>query len=353
MSYNEAEVYNLIMRFKIPEPVSGGLFLTYKCSASCGHCMYACSPKWSADWISREDLHLILNGLTGKIQPSPYGPDHMSLNHGLHFTGGEPFLNFELLCDAVEMAEALGIPSTFVETNCYWASSNEVAREKLFLLKSKGLKGIMISVNPFYLEYVPFERTELASLVSREVFGRNVMVYQVEYYRKFKRHGIKGTLPFDEYLRLEWGEEFARTTEFFIMGRAAYTIGAYDLFPRYSANLLLDEPCRPPFLRNWHNHFDNYGNYVPGYCGGITLGDCRKLDRLLEVGIDPEEKPVLACLVRNDFQGLLKLAGELGYREDTEGYLSKCHLCVDIRRKLAERNDYRELEPKAFYSNLT
>ena len=43
-------------RVRVPRPISGGLLLTYKCSAACRHCMYACSPKWRADWISGEDL---------------------------------------------------------------------------------------------------------------------------------------------------------------------------------------------------------------------------------------------------------------------------------------------------------
>ncbi len=101
----------------------------------------------------------------------------MSLNHGLHFTGGEPFLNYPLLLKAVEMAEELGIPSTFVETNCFWCKNDDVTREKLTGLKKAGLKGILISVNPFYAEYVPFERTDRCIQVSQEVFGTNVMVY--------------------------------------------------------------------------------------------------------------------------------------------------------------------------------
>ncbi|GAK54773.1 hypothetical protein U27_01603 [Candidatus Vecturithrix granuli] len=64
--------------------------------------MYACSPKWEADWISEEHLHAMLSQLARYIEPSPYGPDSISLSHGLHFTGGEPGLNFELLCTAVE-----------------------------------------------------------------------------------------------------------------------------------------------------------------------------------------------------------------------------------------------------------
>ena len=107
-----------MQRIKIPEPMSGGLILSYKCNAECRHCMYAYSPKWDGE-ISNDDLEIILNQLAGIIKPSPYGVKFVSLNHGLHFTGGEPFLNYELLLKAVRLANRMNIPSTFVETNCY------------------------------------------------------------------------------------------------------------------------------------------------------------------------------------------------------------------------------------------
>jgi len=154
--------------------------LSYKCSAKCKHCMYVCSPKWKGDWIIKDKLEEGLPILARYIKPSPYGHENMSLNHGLHFSGGEPFLNFELLLKTVEIAEALRIPSTFVETNCSWCKDDTFTRYRLQLLKEKGLKGIMISVNPFY-----------------------------------------------------------PATSFFNI------------------------PCQPPILRNWHNHFDNYGNLMP------------------------------------------------------------------------------------------
>ena len=118
-------------------------------------------------------------GVSDYIQPSPYGKNYMSLNHGIHFTGGEPFLNFELLCLAVEMAESMNIPSTFVETNCFWATSDEIVREKLNILKNKGLKGILISVNPFFLEYIPFERTDRVINLSYEIMFSNLCEKQV------------------------------------------------------------------------------------------------------------------------------------------------------------------------------
>ena len=337
-------------RVKVPRPVSGGLLLSYKCSAACRHCMYACSPKWKADWITEKDLEEGLAELATTIQPSPWGARTMSLNHGLHFTGGEPFLNFELLLRAVEIADELSIPSTFVETNCSWCSDDETTREKLELLKNAGLGGILISVNPFYAEYVPFERTERCIRISEKVFGRNAMVYQLEYYRQFKQLGIQEKISLEDYLSLTGNGRLSERVELFLMGRAARQLRTF--YPKHPASRFFGEPCRPPFLRNWHNHFDNYGNLVPGYCGGISLGHWQDLDRLVEEGIDLEEHPVLSFLIAEDIQGLLGFARDFGYQESREGYLSKCDLCLDLRDHLVSEEGFAELNPKEFYEIL-
>ena len=104
-----------------------------------------------------------------------------------------------------------------------------------------------------------------------------------------------------------------------------------------------------PFLRPLHNHFANYGNYVPGFCTGVTLGDCRKLDELLTEGVDTVRFPVLGLLTEEDLEGLLALTRERGYQESAEGFYSKCHLCMDLRRHLALTGDYLELSPPEFY----
>ena len=335
---------------KIPLPLSGGLMLSYKCPAECRHCMYACSPQWSGDWITVDQLEQSLPRLAKEIMPSPSGPQSMSLNHGLHFSGGEPFLNFKLLLEAVEIAEALNIPSTFVETNCYWCKTEERTRERLELLKEKGLKGIMISVNPFYAEYVPFERTDRCIRISLEVFGQNVMVYQLEYYRQFKQLGITGRLSIDEYLKQAGEQSLTERVELFLMGRAADRLKS--MYPGYPAKRFLSAPCLPDFLRGWHNHFDNYGNFMPGYCGGISLGSWFELDRLVKEGIDLDNRPVLKYLINEDMQGLLNFAKDRGYQDLTEGYVSKCHLCLDIRKFLVSNGDYDELKPKEFYAQL-
>lgn len=94
---------------------------------------------------------------------------------------------------------------------------------------------------------------------------------------------------------------------------------------------------------------DNYGNFVPGYCGGLSLGDARDLPALYQ-GIALERRPVLKALL-TDLKDLYRLGLAYGYQE-REGYISKCHLCLDIRRHLVRRDEFPELQPATFYERL-
>jgi len=335
----------------VPEPVSGGIILSYKCNSECKHCMYACSPNWKDDWIDTKDLQEVLTQLAAKVNKRyPPGFKKIGINHGLHFTGGEPFLNFELLLTGVKMANELKIPATFVETNCSWCINDEVTGEKLMRLKNAGLHGILISINPFILEHVPFERTERAARISREVFEENVVIYQEFFYYQFKGLHLKGTLSFERYLQ-ETGTESLDYAELIPMGRAAYKLD--HLFRKHPAKEFFGEPCKEELTRPWHVHVDNYCNYMTGYCAGISLGDARKLDSICKEGVDLSEHPIIEALL-TDVRELYELAvKKFKYRELSGGYVSKCHLCVHIREHIVgQTSKFRELQPEQFYANL-
>ncbi len=340
-------------RISVPEPKSVGLILSYKCNARCAHCMYACSPEWESNLISTSQLERTLSALSEYIIPAPAGPESIGLNHGLHLTGGEPFLHFEKLLQATRLADEKDIPSIFVETNSFWAKEEGETGRKLKRLRQAGLDGIMISVNPFYLEYIPFENTKRAVRLGREVFGGNAIVYQKEYLREFERMGIQGTLDLEEYLE-DRRNNLSQRAEFFLSGRAPYEVPQYDVSGLHTrpAESWFDQPCRPPFLREWHNHVDNYGNYVPGYCGGLSLGDITDLDRLIKRGLDPEEYPILSYIAEGNFAGFYDLTRDYGYQEPVSGYYSKCHLCLDMRSFLNSKNNFEGLKPEEFYRNL-
>ncbi len=342
----------IMKKFLVPIPISGGLVLSYKCSCECKHCMYFGSPNWSNNWIDENNLGLILSQLSKMINHSPYGKENVSLNYGLHLTGGEPFFNYEILLKSVETAHKLYVPSLFVETNCYWCKNDEMTRKKLLELKKKGLNGILISVNPFILEYVPFERTERAIRISLDIFRENFMIYQPYYYVQFKELNIKGTLPIEEYLQLISIEDLKRRVELFKMGRAAYKL--QYLYSKYPLHSFLNENCEAELVRSWHCHFDNYGNFVPGYCGGLTWGDIRNLDYLCKEGIDLDEYPILNALIMGTLNDLFDFAVDnFDYQELADGYVSKCHVCFDIRRNIAlKTHKFKELKPREFYFHI-
>ena len=303
--------------------------------------------------ISSDRLSRTLSTLSEYIVPSPGGPNSIGLNHGLHLTGGEPFLHYGKLLEATRVAEELGIPSVFVETNSFWCSDDETTREKLEELRRAGLDGIMISVNPFYLEYVPLENAKRAVRIGREIFGKNAIVYQEEYLRKFDRMGVEGKLDLEDYVNRQGGS-LGGNVEFFLSGRAPYVVPQYEisnLEPR-SPEWWFGGSCSPPFRREWHNHVDNYGNYMPGYCGGLTFGDIEEVGSLISRGLDRNDYPILDLLVENDLGGLYELARDHGYRDSEPGYYSRCHLCLDLRAFLHDREEFSELKPDEFYRQI-
>jgi hypothetical protein len=335
---------------RVQKPFSGGILLSYRCSSECRHCMYACSPRWTGDWISEENLRKVLIQLSDRILPSPFGPDRIGVNYGLHFTGGEPFLSFDLLERAVRMGHDLHISSIFVETNSFWCVEDDITREKLIRLKHAGLHGILVSVNPFILEQVPFERTERAIRISREVFHGNLITYQEFFHSQFERLGIRGVLSFEEYIRRAGSRSLLENVELLPMGRAAYALS--HLYRKYPPQQFFAESCREELTRGWHVHVDNYCNYMTGYCGGISLGDARDVASICR-GIDLNERPILKALA-TDLKTLFELGVEaFNYKQRGEGYISKCHLCLDLRRRIAEETDeFQELGPREFYHHL-
>jgi hypothetical protein len=312
--------------------------------------MYACSPRWPSDWISEDDLRKVLIQLSNRILPSPFGADRIGVNYGLHFTGGEPFLNCDLLTKAVRIAHDLEIPSTFAETNGFWCVEDDGTREKLARLKDAGLHGILVSVNPFILEQVPFERTRRAIRIGQEIFHGNLMTYQEFFHHQFERLGIRGALSFEEYMRLAETDGLLENVELLPMGRAAYALS--HLYRKYPARQFFGESCREELTRGWHVHVDNYCNYMTGYCGGISLGDARDITSICR-GIDLNKHPILNALVA-DLKKLFELGvEEFNYKQLGEGYISKCHLCVDLRRHIAQETDeFQELRPREFYHHL-
>jgi len=340
-------------KLRIPKPVSAGVILSYKCTSECRHCMYACSHRWRDDWMSLELFEDVLDRFGQNIEAnSPRSG--VSMNQGLHFTGGEPFLNYDLLLKAIRLASDYGIHSSFVETNCFWCVDDDIVEERFIRLKNEGLGGVLISVNPFLLEFVPFERMERALKVGHRVFGEDMMAYHPNFYGDLKRLGITGRMKWEDYLAKADDEALSHIADpdvLLPMGRLAWRPN--PLYGRFHQERFFHEDCREELTRPWHVHVDNYGNYISGYCGGLSLGGHETWDEISREGIDLDERPVIGALALG-LGNLYKYAeGNYAYAPNKDGYISKCHLCLDIRKHLTDEGcELKELSPRQFYDLL-
>lgn len=324
-------------------PTDLGIILSYKCQCACKHCLYNCGPQW-ADWMSPETLEEALLATRAW--------DH---RFQVHFTGGEPFLNFPLLLAGVRLAAELSIPN-YVETNAGWCLKGDVVLEKLSALRDTGMDAILISCSPFHAEKVPLGRTLLAIEKAQQVFGQQkVIVYMPHCVAQIQQFSVEETVPLELYEERFGLERAGRMLwdgySIIPAGRSGYHLG--HLTRKRPAVAFKAENCSLEILHAHHSHFDPYGNYISWFCGGLTVGDWRQLSQLLGDFQARRYPPIIDLLIRSGPYALLDVAKrEYGYESPPEGYAGKCHLCVDVRKHLCEREDFQELQPRQFYEMI-
>lgn len=327
-------------------PTDLGIILSYQCQCACKHCLYNCGPRWK-DWMSSQTLREAL-------QATQAWRHHFQI----HLTGGEPFLNFPLLLEGVRIATELGIPC-YVETNAGWCRREEDVTDKFTALKEAGLSAILISCSPFHAEKIPPARTFLAIRKALEVFGRQrVMVYMTHCLEQvqFFDFDMEKTTPIERYVE-RFGLDRAGSLlwdgySIISGGRSGYALG--HLTRKQPAAAFRGQNCSLEIIHAHHSHFDLYGNYISWFCGGLTVGDWHDLPQVLDDFRERRFPPLVNILVRSGPFGLLELArAEYGYQERSESYAGKCHLCVDVRRRLYQRGQFAELRPGGFYEEST
>jgi hypothetical protein len=330
---------------KVPPFSSLGVILSYQCSNECRHCLYACSPAWE-DWITDDTLDRLVSEISRNSR----------FLEGVHFAGGEPFLRPDRLIRAVKAAASAGLPIDYVETNAFWARHDGETEEILRKLKEAGLSAVLVSVSPFHQEFVPLERADRLIRAATAVFGSGgVRVYSEFFLRQLAEADPGFPIPFEDYLEsigleqasLDLSDRYGLVPN----GRAPLELGV--LYARHPASDFADGDCTTELTSPHHGHVDLYGNVITGLCAGLSVGDGRDLGGLA-AGTDLTDRPVLRLLTEGGPAALAAFAAsEFGFREDPEGYIAKCHLCLDVRRHLVRRGaGFPELEPRGFYRML-
>ncbi|MBN2123800.1 MAG: radical SAM protein [Deltaproteobacteria bacterium] len=325
--------------FCIDRLQSGGVITNYFCTSRCAHCLYGCSPGWPRDYMNLDILVRVLE----KIRDLGC--------RSVHIGGGEPFLDPEGLKAVVEATLAGGVDIEYVETNSSWYRDPHSARELLGELRGLGLRTLLVSMSPFHNEHIPFRKVK-GVLEACRAAGMGVFPWIPEFYPEIDALDERIPHSLGEYEERYGGEYLGRIPSRYWVHFGGRAIGTFRrvLGSRPATEILAVNRggCRE-LLNVGHFHFDLYGNYIPGLCSGLGIF-CEDMGRPL----DREKYPLLNTLFREGIGGLLDVASrEYGYAPGSR-YMSKCDLCLDIRRHLVLEKgiDSPELQPREFYGNL-
>lgn len=277
-----------------------------KCTAACAHCITESSPK-STDKLDADEVRACLRSARD---------DGKTL---AIFSGGEVFLHFDELAELITYATELGF-STMVETNAYWATNDDIARQKIEKLMACGLEVIHTSADTFRLPWVPLDRI-------------------VRFGRIAEQCGIEHDICF-----LYSGDE-ARDQEILErLGAEGVRHSRSRLFPFGNAEHLPKEAFLYEDLRAFGDCGDlqptiapngdfvgccNINIHTPGsplYFGNIRV---RPYTELLE---EFERNPFVEVIRRDGFRRLVDALTEDERWRDfgASGHATICHLCHDL-----------------------
>lgn len=326
-------------RFSIPRLRAGGLITNYFCSSKCRHCLYNCSPA--------RPKHYLTPDRAGRLF-------EIAGAHGataLHIGGGEPFLAPETLGEILKTANLCGIGIDYVETNASWFKDTADACRILEMLRTCGLKTLLVSISPFHMEYIPLEKTK-GVMAACEKTGIRVFPWVASFmpdltsFDETKKHRFEKVLG-------KYGNAYLsriRSRYWIHMGGRALTTFR-PVFPLKSLERVLRENpdnCAGQLSDTGHFHIDLYGSYIPGLCSGLTISA-----RDMAVPLSKNEYPVITVLARQGVSGLLAWAKEnAGFSDTGKRYINRCDVCNDIRRFLFKKGMARkELNPPGYYED--
>jgi len=230
------------------------------------------------------------------------------------FEGGEPFLYYATLLEAVREVKSRGWRAEVV-TNAYWASSLEDALVALRPLKEAGLAAAWISDDAYHGSTDDHSPPRLAARAARELRLATSTI-------AIEPPSVLAAAP---------------------GGRGRPIVGGGVRFRGRAAAILTDGLPR----RRWQEfrtcpyeelerpsrvHIDPLG--FVHLCQGLVLGNAwqRALVDIMSQ-YDPREHPICAALLKAGPAGLAR-----AFRAKHEAtYVDECHCCYDLRSRLRRR----------------
>jgi len=328
-----------IKPLKIPRLQSGGLITNYYCTSACRHCLYGCSPRWEKKYIEKSTAIRMLKII-----------DRMGCR-SIHIGGGEPFLNPDGLEDTLKAAAETGISVDYVETNSSWYQDHAQGVPLLNRLRQAGLNTLLVSMSPFHNEHIPFYKVKGVISACRET-GITVFPWIREFFPEIDSFDERTPHRLSEYTAAFGGDYLERIPSRYWIhfgGRALETFS--KSFPGHTPEDLctLNTAGCSELCDTSHFHMDLFGNYIPGLCSGLAI----QTDHL-PGPLSQSEYPMLSLLYSEGIRGLYSMASQRFNFTPNNSYISKCHLCLDIRKHMVINCGVKsvELQPEEFYKHV-
>lgn len=274
------------------------ILLTYQCTYECDHCFVWGSP-WQAGVLTLEQIQEILR------QAKDAGV------RSIYFEGGEPFLFYAVLKQAVHEAADMGF-SVGIVSNGYWASSVRDAEECLRPFAGR-LADLTVSSDLYHCTESLGEKPQNA-LVAAKWLGIPTGLISVAQ---------------PEEPAVESRGQLEDESAVMYRGRAAETLASRAPgFPWEEFNTCPHEDLADP----GRVHLDPLGNVH--ICQGIVIGNIfEKPLKQICVEYDAESHAICGPLLAG---GPVALVEEYNLPHEA-GYADACHLCYTARLSLRSR----------------
>jgi MoaA/NifB/PqqE/SkfB family radical SAM enzyme len=299
---------------------SAGLLLTYKCNCACEFCYYNCSPE-------KHGLMPIDMAIEAWKSLKVLAGD----NAKVHFTGGEAFLYWDHLEQILEAAQKENLGKVdLIETNGFWATSDDIIRQRLRKLDELEMYRFKISTDPFHQEYVDIEPIRRLAEIAIEMLGPQRVLVRWQKY-------LDNPVQIKESPPAMRDQKYIQAIKDYpcrFTGRAAGKLA--ELATSIPIESIAAKSCKSDFLGAKGVHIDPFGNVFSGTCSGIIFGNISE-NRLEDIwkNFHPEQNEIIHTLFSSGPFGLLEKAENAGYKR-LETYADKCHLCTSIRQFLLQ-----------------
>jgi hypothetical protein len=289
------------------------LLLTYQCTFECDHCFVWGSPRQTGV-MTLENIHHIL-----------FQARELGTIKEIYFEGGEPFLFYAALLQAVQHAVGMGF-HVGVVSNAYWATSLEDAAACLRPFVGL-LQDLSVSSDLYHYDEMVSQQAQYASKAA-EILGIPLGTISVAQPETPEATPASGQIPAGEAASVMY------------RGRAAAKLAGkanpqpWEIFTECPYENLRD-PGRV--------HIDPMG-YLH-LCQGISIGNLyhRPLVDIIR-RYDPNAHPITAALLAGGPVELVRRYN-LPHRAS---YADACHLCYESR--IALRCRFKEiLAPDQMY----